>query len=123
MYLVAECTTISAPNSSGRCKAGEQKQLSTASNTPRSRAKVGERIEVVNNFYAEDVDPERATPAKAYDILYAGNHGPGQNLAFFIEALARCRPESSPRIVFYGGGTEKEALRKLARERAARKRS
>jgi glycosyltransferase involved in cell wall biosynthesis len=86
---------------------------------PRSRAKVGERIEVINNFYAEDVDPERATPAKAYDILYAGNHGPGQNLAFFIEALARCRPESSPRIVFYGGGTEKEALRKLARERGA----
>ena len=86
---------------------------------PRSRAKVGERIEVVNNFYAEDVDPERATPAKAHDILYAGNHGPGQNLAFFIEAVARCRPESSPRIVFYGGGTEKEALQTLANERRA----
>ena len=85
----------------------------------RSRAKVGERIEVVNNFYAEQIDPQRATPAKAYDILYAGNHGPGQNLAFFIEALARCRLHPSRRIVFYGGGTEKEALQTLARERRA----
>ncbi len=85
----------------------------------RSRAQVGKRIEVVNNFYAEDVDPERATAVKTHDILYAGNHGPGQNLAFFIEALARCRPKSSPRIVFYGGGTEKEALQNLARERGA----
>lgn len=85
----------------------------------RSRGKVAKRIEVVNNFYAEEVDPEGATAAKAYDILYAGNHGPGQNLAFFIEALSRCRPQTPPRIVFYGGGTEKEALRKLARERGA----
>jgi len=85
----------------------------------RSRAKVGERIEVVNNFYAEQVDPQRATPTKAYDILYAGNHGPGQNLAFFIEAVSRCRLHPSPRIVFYGGGTAKEALVALARERGA----
>jgi glycosyltransferase involved in cell wall biosynthesis len=85
----------------------------------RTRAKVGKRIEVVNNFYAEDVAPERATATKAHDILYAGNHGPGQNLAFFIEAIARCRPATPPRIVFYGGGTEKESLQKLARERGA----
>jgi glycosyltransferase involved in cell wall biosynthesis len=85
----------------------------------RSRENVGARIEVVNNFYAEDVAPARATAAKAYDILYAGNHGPGQNLAFFIEALSRCRPQTSARVVFYGGGTEKEALRTLARERGA----
>ena len=85
----------------------------------RSRAKVGERIEVVNNFYAEQVDPQRGTPTKAYDILYAGNHGPGQNLAFFIEAVSRCRLHPSPRIVFYGGGTAKEALVALARERGA----
>ena len=85
----------------------------------RSRAQVGERIEVVNNFYAEQIDPQRAAPVKTHDILYAGKHGPGQNLAFFIEALARCRPHPSPRIVFYGGGTEKEALQTLARERRA----
>jgi Glycosyl transferase 4-like domain len=85
----------------------------------RSRAKVGERIEVVNNFYAEKIDPQAATPPKAYDILYAGNHGPGQNLAFFIEAVSRCAPHVTPRIVFYGGGTEKEALQTLARERGA----
>lgn len=85
----------------------------------RSRVKVGKRIEVVNNFYAEKIDLQPAPAPKAYDILYAGNHGPGQNLAFFIEAIARCRPESSQRIVFYGGGTEKEALQKLARERGA----
>jgi len=85
----------------------------------RSRAKVGERIEVVNNFYAEQIDPQRARSTKAYDILYAGNHGPGQNLAFFIEALARCRSHPSPRIVFYGGGTEKDALQALARELGA----
>ena len=38
MYLVAEWTTMSAPSASGVCSAGEQKQLSTASLTPRSRA-------------------------------------------------------------------------------------
>ena len=86
----------------------------------RSRAKVGARIEVVNNFYAEKIDSQRATADKTYDILYAGNHGPGQNLAFFIEAVSRCRPHVPPRIVFYGGGTEKEALQTLARERRAR---
>src|SRR5690625_1881783 len=30
-YLVAECTTISAPSANGFCKAGVQKQLSTTS--------------------------------------------------------------------------------------------
>ena len=33
-YLVPECITRSAPNSAGRCNAGEQKQLSTASKAP-----------------------------------------------------------------------------------------
>lgn len=86
---------------------------------PRSRARVGERIEVVNNFYAEDVDAEAAAAAPTHDILYAGNHGPGQNLAFFIEAVSRCRANVPPRIVFYGGGTEKEALKRLAADRGA----
>jgi len=98
---------------------GEMREHLLESVPHRSRAKVGERIEVVNNFYAEQVDPQHATPAKAYDILYAGNHGPGQNLAFFIEAVSRCRLHPSPRIVFYGGGTAKEALVALARERGA----
>jgi len=86
---------------------------------PRSRARIAERVEVVNNFYADEVAPERITASKTLDILYAGNHGPGQNLAFFIEAVSRCRPATPPRIVFYGGGTEKEALMALARERGA----
>lgn len=98
---------------------GEMREHLLESVPLRSRAKVGERIEVVNNFYAEKIDPLPATLTKAYDILYAGNHGPGQNLAFFIEAVARCRLHPSPRIVFYGGGTEKEALQTLARERGA----
>ena len=38
-YLVAEWMTISAPQSRGRCRAGVQKQLSTASRTPRLRAR------------------------------------------------------------------------------------
>src|ERR1039458_6211334 len=35
MYLVAEWITISAPNCSGRCRIGVQKQLSTASSAPQ----------------------------------------------------------------------------------------
>ena len=34
MCLVAECTTTSAPNLIGCCKAGEQKQLSTTNSAP-----------------------------------------------------------------------------------------
>ncbi len=37
-YLVPECTTTSAPKSMGRCKAGVQKQLSTANTAPAARA-------------------------------------------------------------------------------------
>ena len=37
-YLVPEWMTRSAPNSTGRCSAGEQKQLSTASSAPASCA-------------------------------------------------------------------------------------
>ena len=96
---------------------GEMREHLLESVPLRSRARVGERIEVVNNFYAEKIDPERAAAVKTYDILYAGNHGPGQNLAFFIEAVSHCHPNVLPRIVFYGGGTEKEALQTLARER------
>jgi hypothetical protein len=38
MYLVAECTTRTAPRLSGFCSAGEQKQLSTASSAPQAWA-------------------------------------------------------------------------------------
>src|SRR5690606_40396311 len=38
MYLVAEWMTMSAPRSRGFCSAGVQKQLSTASSAPCSRA-------------------------------------------------------------------------------------
>lgn len=38
MYLVAECSTISAPKSSGFCKYGEAKVLSTQVRTPLRRA-------------------------------------------------------------------------------------
>ena len=39
-YLVPECMTRSAPISAGRCMAGVQKQLSTASNAPALCAKL-----------------------------------------------------------------------------------
>ncbi len=34
MYLVVECTTMSAPSSSGRCHAGDRKVLSTTTSVP-----------------------------------------------------------------------------------------
>ncbi|MNC87015.1 hypothetical protein D3C83_27090 [compost metagenome] len=40
MNLVAECTTMSAPSSSGFCSTGVQKTLSTASSAPALRASV-----------------------------------------------------------------------------------
>jgi hypothetical protein len=80
----------------------------------RDRESVAGRIEVLNNFYAEDVPPVVGGRATAYDIIYAGNHGPGQNLAYFLRVVARCRPAVPPRIVFYGNGTEKPALMRLA---------
>lgn len=98
---------------------GEMREHLLATIPPRSRGRVGERIEVVNNFYAEKVDPDLAAGVKTCDIIYAGNHGPGQNLAFFIDVVSRCRLPEPPRIVFYGGGTEKESLVRLARERGA----
>lgn len=84
-----------------------------------ARDRVARRVEVVNNFYAERVAPPDDSTDKAYDIIYAGNHGPGQNLGFFVEALARCRTSPPPTVVFYGGGTEKAALIALAAERRA----
>lgn len=98
---------------------GEMREHLLASLPQRSRGRIGERIEVVNNFYAEKVDPAGAAGDKTSDIIYAGNHGPGQNLAFFIEVVSRCRLPTAPRIVFYGGGTEKESLVKFAQERGA----
>ena len=38
MNLVVECITRSAPRSSGRCKRGEQKVLSTTLSAPAARA-------------------------------------------------------------------------------------
>ena len=38
MALVADCTDKSAPNSNGRCKAGEQKLLSTTKSAPAAWA-------------------------------------------------------------------------------------
>lgn len=98
---------------------GEMRDHLLGSFPPRSRGRIGGRIEVVNNFYAEKIDPDLAAGVKTSDIIYAGNHGPGQNLAFFIEVVSRCRLPEPPRIVFYGGGTEKESLVTLARERGA----
>lgn len=82
----------------------------------RARESVSRRIEVLNNFYAEDVPPVVDGGTAAYDIIYAGNHGPGQNLAHFLRVIARCRTATIPRIVFYGNGTEKPALVRLADE-------
>jgi len=82
----------------------------------RARESVSGRIDVLNNFYAEEVPPVVDGGTAAYDIIYAGNHGPGQNLAHFLRVVARCRPAVLPRIVFYGNGTEKPALMRLADE-------
>ena len=38
MYLVVECTTMSAPRSSGRCRYGDANVLSTTSSAPDSCA-------------------------------------------------------------------------------------
>src|SRR5674476_1388303 len=38
MYVVAECTTMSAPSASGRCSAGDRKGLSTPQRAPTARA-------------------------------------------------------------------------------------
>jgi hypothetical protein len=37
MYLVVECTTMSAPRASGFCQAGDRKVLSTTTSVPRPR--------------------------------------------------------------------------------------
>lgn len=42
------------------------------------------------------------------DIVYAGNHGPAQNLGHFLDALRRM--DRVPRVAFYGSGAEREAL-------------
>jgi hypothetical protein len=94
----------------------EMREHLVASFPPRSRDSVGARIEVLNNFYAEDVPPVTAGSPISYDVIYAGNHGPGQNLAHVVRAVARCRSSVPPRIVFYGNGTEKQALVRLAAE-------
>ena len=86
----------------------------------RDRQSVAGRIEVLNNFYAEDVPPVAGGETPAYEIIYAGNHGPGQNLSHFLRVLARCRPATPPRVTFYGNGTEKPALMRLADELGAK---
>lgn len=84
-----------------------------------ARESVERRVEVVNNFYAERIEPVDESSGKTYDIIYAGNHGPGQNLDFFVEVLARCRTSPPPRVVFYGSGTAKTDVIALAAERNA----
>lgn len=81
-----------------------------------NRDAVAARIDVLNNFYAEEVPPVGSATEAAYDVIYAGNHGPGQNLGHFLRVVARCRPSARPRIVFYGNGTDKQSLVRLASE-------
>ena len=68
----------------------EMKQHLLSTVSERSRSSVAQRITVLNNFYSEHVNIDTITKEKVYDIIYAGNHGPGQNLSHFIEVLALC---------------------------------
>ncbi len=88
----------------------EMKQHLLSTVSERSRSSVAQRITVLNNFYSEHVNIDTITKEKVYDIIYAGNHGPGQNLSHFIEVLALCHITPKPVVVFYGSGTEKHNL-------------
>lgn len=82
----------------------------------QSRARVADRIKILNNFYAEDVPPVEPGRQTVYDVIYAGNHGPGQNLRFFLRVLARCQRAAPLRVVFFGNGTDKHGLLQLNAE-------
>lgn len=82
----------------------------------RPRGIVADRIEILNNFYAQDVPPVEPERQFVYDVIYAGNHGPGQNLHFFLRVLARCQRVAPLRVVFFGNGTDKHALLRLNAE-------
>ena len=64
MYLVVECTTMSAPSRKGCCQAGDRKVLSTTTSAPRLVGELGHRRDVgdAQQRIARCFDPAPAPP-------------------------------------------------------------
>lgn len=79
------------------------------------RSGSGQKVVAIPNYSPDISAPRNAADAEPVrDIIYAGSHGPGQNLRFFLEAIARLDEPERPRVAFFGEGSEKEALVALA---------
>lgn len=77
----------------------------------------GTKVKVLPNFAAvSGTGAEARDQPKLRDIIYAGGHGPGQNLGLFIEAVAAIPPDRRPRVDFFGDGSEKKLLQSRTAE-------
>lgn len=76
------------------------------------RPAMADRIVILPSFAPESDEPEPPgeRPAPVRDLIYAGSHGPGQNLGRFLEMMAALPPARRPMADFFGEGTEKPAL-------------
>lgn len=72
----------------------------------------GSRIAVVPNPVSSDA--EFSPEEKQVDIIYAGVHGKAQNLYHFLESLAATPEGKRPTVAFFGNGTEKSGLQRVA---------
>jgi glycosyltransferase involved in cell wall biosynthesis len=72
----------------------------------------GTKVRVLPNFAdVTAVETDELGLPKLRDIIYAGSHGPGQNLGLFLEAIAAIPAERRPQVDFFGDGSEKHRLR------------
>jgi glycosyltransferase involved in cell wall biosynthesis len=83
---------------------------------PKKRADVAPKIYVLPNFAIDGLGDDMPVDGAVRDIIYAGNHGPAQNLEHFLRMLAHPIVTKKPSVAFFGEGSDKARLQGLTRE-------
>lgn len=76
---------------------------------------IGRKIMTLRNYSVDDDHEVNPGTSPSVDIVYAGNHGPAQNLKLFLRALVLLE-NSAPKVEFYGDGASRQELLDLASE-------
>ncbi len=75
------------------------------------------KIKILLNFCADlNKDQFKTNAEKSIDIIYAGNHGPGQDLTKFVDIISHINESHRPNISFYGEGVDKKNIIEYAKK-------
>ena len=80
------------------------------------QAEIAAKIALVPNFSPDIGLVDEVFDTFDHDIIYAGNHGKGQNLPTFLEMLAHPELDPKPKVSFFGSGQVKADLVARTRE-------